>query len=370
MAENDPIQVLDLDGNVVNPDLEPEIADDELRRLYTAMVRTRVLDERAMNLQRTGRIGFWVKCIGQEASHIGAAYALRDTDWIFPTYRDQGILFLRGAPLHLIMSQAYGNADDITQGRQMPVHYSFRAHNFVSISSPIGTQIIQAAGAAIAARIKGDDTVVMTFMGDGATSSNDFHSGMNFAAVRDAPCVFVCENNHWAISVPVEEQLGISNISLRAAGYGMPGHRVDGNDLLAVIAVARRCVEFAREGQGPSFIENVTFRIEGHSSSDDPSRYRSQEVVDEWKKRDPIDRFQKYLANRDLWDEAWGDEVRDEANEEIGEAIKKAEAVEPPPTRSIFEHVYAEVPAHLEEQYEELAALSEPAADAEGEFPL
>jgi pyruvate dehydrogenase E1 component alpha subunit len=365
-------QVLDLEGQVVDPALDPGLSDDELLELYRLMIRTRTLDERGVNLQRQGRIGFYVPSLGQEASHIGATWPLRDDDWIYPSYRDPGILFVRGVDPRLVICQLYGNADDETKGRQMPCHFSYADHKFVSISSPIGTQIIQAAGTAIAARIKGDDVVSMCFFGDGGTSSNDFHSGMNFAGVRKAPCLFVCQNNGWAISLPVAEQTASETMVAKADAYGMRSRRVDGNDILAMIAVVREEAALCRAGEGPVFLESVTFRVGPHSTSDDPTRYRAEDEVEEWRKRDPIQRFQAYLRVRGLLTDELEEEVATAAKEEIQAAIKSAEKVPLPDPRTIFEDVYAEMPAMLEEQYQDLLEVDKtgPAAEADGEFPL
>lgn len=351
----------------------PDISPDNLRKIYRAMLQVRLFEERAIKLQRQGRIGFYVPCTGQEASHIGSAFALRDEDWIFPSYRDAGIPLLRGVPLVELVHQCYGNASDNTKGRQMPVHYSFKKINFNSVSSPIGTQIIQAAGAAMAAKIRKDKVVVITYFGDGATSSNDFHTGMNFAGVFAAPCVFVCENNGWAISCPLEGQTASASIAAKAEAYGMPGVRVDGNDVLAVYAATREAVDRARSGGGPTLIETVTFRLGPHSSSDDPSRYRNTDLVAEWAKKDPLPRFRQYLDHQELWDEGRDQQLRKEIDAEIQAAIEAAEEVGPPALSTLFEDVYAEQPPHLREQWETLREAYEKgilSSGSLGEFPL
>ncbi|MFQ5505337.1 MAG: pyruvate dehydrogenase (acetyl-transferring) E1 component subunit alpha [Planctomycetota bacterium] len=348
----------------------PCLTEDELLELYRCMLLTRIMEERALNLQRQGRIGFYVPCMGQEASHIGTAYALEPSDWIFPAYRQPGIMMLRGAPLQQIIDEWYGNDGDVSKGRQMPVHHSFRSIHFVSISSPIGTQLTQATGAAMAARYRKEDTVVMTYCGDGGTSENDFHSALNFAGVYDAPVVFVCENNHWAISVPLEGQTASETIAIKAEAYGIPGVRVDGNDVLAVYQVAREATERARKGKGPTLIETVTYRMGPHSSSDDPTRYRESGEVEAWLKKDPLERFKSYLKSQRIWSQELEDRMRDELKTTVNEAVKKAEAKPMPTPASMFEDVYRDMTAQLEEQQGGLLDSSESDSQEEGQFPL
>jgi len=365
------LQILDEKGQAVSDASDAGLSDDELVRLYEVMLRTRVMDERMLNLQRQGRIGFYLPSTGEEALQAGAAHALRDDDWIYPSYRVPGILLLRGAPMREIVAQCYGNSGDRTLGRQMPVHYSFKELGFVSISSPIGTQIIQAAGTGMAMRIRGDDRVCMTFFGDGGTSSNDFHSGMNFAGVSKAPVVFVCNNNKWAISVPLHRQTACEHIADKAEAYGMPGVMADGNDLLATYKVCKEAVDRARRGEGPTLVELKTYRRGPHSSSDDPTRYRGDEAS-EWEARDPILRLRSYLERKDLWSQAREEEALERLKGGVNEAISWAEKLDPPGLDTLFADVYEKVPPHLREQYEELVEKEgtghEPDPDAA--FPL
>lgn len=363
------LTIIEKDGKAAK-DKDPNLSAEQLREFYRLMVMTRTLDERGLALQRQGRIGFYLQSLGQEASHIGAAAAMKDSDWIFPAYRQPGILLLRGAPLDQVIAEWFGNSGDTSKGRQMPVHYSFRSINFVSISSPIGTQISQATGAAMAARIRKEDTAFMTFFGDGGTSSNDFHCGLNFAGVYKSPVVFVCENNHWAISVPLDKQTGSESIAAKAAAYGMPGVRVDGNDILAVYRVCKEAVERARKGEGPTLVETVTYRMGSHSSSDDAARYRDQKEYESWQKRDPIARFRAYLKQKKLWDDAFEKEVVETSREQINAAIKKAEALPNPEPESMFEDVFMNMTPQLREQRDELTNLEGPASENEGAFPL
>ncbi len=363
------LTIIEKDGKV-QKDKDPNLTDEQLLELYKVMVQTRILDERGLALQRQGRIGFFLQSLGQEASHVGSAAALRDSDWLFPAYRQVGITLLRGAPLEQIVAEWFGCVDDISKGRQMPVHYSFRCINFVSISSPVGTQITQAAGAAMAARIRKEDTVFMTYFGDGGSSSIDFHSGLNFAAVYKAPVVFICENNHWAISVPLQQQTAAETIAAKAQAYGMPGVRVDGNDVLAVYRVCKEAVDGARNGDGPTLVETVTYRMASHSSSDDASRYRDAKEFEQWKQRDPIQRFQKYLKRRGLWNETFEKDITTDFKNELAAAVKKVEASGKPPIESMFEDVYMNQTPQLREQQQELLSLEGPEAEPMGEFPL
>jgi len=364
-----PVSVMDAKGKSGRSN-DPGLDKDELLLLYRVMVMTRMMEERALNLQRQSRIGFYVPCTGQEASHVGTAFALRDSDWVFPAYRQPGIMLLRGAPTQQIVDEWYGNEGDLCKGRQMPVHNSFRAINFVSISSPIATQLTQATGAGIAAKYRGEDTVVMTYMGDGGTSENDFHAGLNFAGVFNAPVVFVCENNHWAISVPLERQTASETIAIKAEAYGMPGVRVDGNDVLAVYQVAKEAVQRARQGKGPTLIETVTYRVGPHSSSDDPTRYREDSEVEAWRKRDPIERFKAYLKTKRIWTQDLEDEMRAEIKTEINDAVKQAETKANPSPASMFDDVYRDMTSQLAEQRDELLSSGQLGPDEEGAFPL
>jgi pyruvate dehydrogenase E1 component alpha subunit len=366
----DLFRILTEKGRIVPGRRHPDLEEATLLDLHRAMLRIRALDERMMKLQRAGRIGFYGMAKGQEAAVVGSAAALEERDWIVPALREGGAALLRGLPIDRVVSQCIGNDGEPSRGRQMPCHYTDRDRRFVSMSSVIGTQIAHAAGMAIAARIRGDDVVVMGYMGDGATSSNDFHAGLNFAGVRKAPAVFVCQNNQWSISVPVAQQTAAATIAAKGRAYGIPSVRVDGNDVLAVHQVCREAVERARTGEGPTFVEALTYRREGHSSSDDPTRYREEEEVAAWAARDPIDRMRAYLIRRELWDEEREDAFLAAFREELTASIRAAEAAAAPPAESLFTDVYAEPTPGLVEQREELLSLSEEAERLDGEFPL
>jgi pyruvate dehydrogenase E1 component alpha subunit len=333
------------------------LGKEDLRRMFTAMVRTRALDERGLMSQRQGRIGFYVPSSGEEGHQVGAAFALGPEDWCFPSYRVPGIALHRGASVSSMVANLFGNADDLCLGRQMPCHYSFREENFVSISSPLGTQIPQAVGVARAMQIRGEKHVAAAWFGDGTTSEGDFHVAMNFAGVWKAPCVFICSNNQWAISVPLHQQTASEGIAVKAEAYGFEGVAVDGNDVLAVYKVVRDAVAKARAGGGPTLIEAVTYRMGPHSSSDDPTRYRPSAEVEEWRRRDPIERFRKHLLRHRLADAAWMTAAEEAAKEEVGAAFKEQERREPPPLASLFDDVYAELTPALRRQRDFLEAM-------------
>src|SRR2546429_1704241 len=344
-------------------DARPQPSPELLMRLYREMVRLRTLDKRRLAVQRQGGVGFYGACTGQEAATLASAIALEPLDWIFPALREGGAMLLRGFPLVPCLCQVFGNSGDETKGRQMPSHMASRSVNQVSWSSCIGTQLPQAVGAAMAARIRGDRTVIAAYMGDGATSEGDFHVAMNFAGVFKAPVVFVCQNNHWAISVPTSKQTASESIAVKAVAYGFPGLKVDGNDAVAVYGAVKAAVDRARGGSGPTLVECETYRIGAHSSSDDPTRYRDEEEVEQWKKRDPLELLRSRLQAWRMWTAQQEDELRAQVLEQVNAAIAEAEKKPDPPRESLFDDVYANQPWSLREQREELLA-SPPAARA------
>jgi 2-oxoisovalerate dehydrogenase E1 component alpha subunit len=372
MSTAKPLTVLSPDGS--SNGYDPGLSEAQLLHCYRTMLAVRVFDAICLKLQRGGRIGFSIPNEGVEACQVGAASALRRGDWIFPSYRDFGMALYHGVRPLEMMHNMFGNAADTAKGRQMPVHFSFvEPIRFFSISSPIGTHLPQAVGAAFAARQRGLDEVVLVSFGDGGTSSLGFHSGMNFAGVWKAPVVFLCQNNGWAISCPVEEQTASEGFAIKAVAYGMPGVTVDGNDLLAVRKAVGEAVERARGGGGPTLIEAQTFRMGGHSTSDDPRRYVPAELVETWRKRDPIARFEKYLQAAGLWSADKKAALLKEVEDEIAAAAREAEQTPRPGLETIFSDVYAEVPAHLRQQGREafdLARRKGDAAAGDGEFPL
>jgi 2-oxoisovalerate dehydrogenase E1 component alpha subunit len=354
---DEPFSILSDDGSVRSGARPPAVSDEQALALYRGMLQVRLVDDRMMKLQRQGRLGFYMQSMGEEATHFGGAFSIELRDWVFPSYREPGVFFWRGYTIPEYVNQLHGNAEDPIKGRQMPVHHSARWLNMVSISSPVGTQIPQAVGMAMAARMRKKDDVALVYFGEGATSTGQFHVGMNFAGVYKAPCIFFCRNNGWAISTPGNHQTASKSIAIKALAYGMPGVRVDGNDLLAVIAVMQDAVARARAGEGPTLIEAVTYRRAGHSSSDDPSVYRDPAEPKQWEAKDPLERWRRHLEQRGLWSQAVHDRYAQEITDELTAAVKHAGAVGSPPVESLFDDVFAELPPHLKEQKAELLAL-------------
>ncbi len=347
--------------------------DATLLRMYEAMLLSRLVDERGLKLQRQGQIRFFVPCVGQEASQVAYAMALQDEDWIYPSYRDTGTILARGVPLTEYFAQLWGNGLDLSKGRQMPNHFAFAARRLVSISSPIGTQISQAVGTAMAMRAKRARTLCAVSFGDGATSSNDFHAGMNFAGVFQAPCLFVCQNNHWAISLPVSEQTAQSDLASKADAYGFEGVKVDGNDAAAVYEATAAAARRAREGGGPTLLELVTYRIGAHSSSDDATKYRDAAEVKDWESKDPIPRLRTALEGRGAWDGKKDGDLRLRLTKSIADAVDAVEKAPQINVASMFEDVYGSVPPFLEEQRKFLVDEVKDRGGmgtGHGEFPL
>jgi pyruvate dehydrogenase E1 component alpha subunit len=362
------VRLLEDDGTVARGK-DPNLPKDTLLFLYEQMVQVREFDRRMLMLQRQGRIGFYGPILGQEAATVGSVAALEARDWIFPALREGAAAMMRGLSLTEAINQLIGNGADRCKGRQMPCHYTFKEGHYYGMSSVIGTQLSHAVGAAMAARIRGDDVVVLGYLGDGATSANDFHCGMNFAAVYASPCVLFCQNNQWAISVPISKQSASETLAQKGKAYGMPFVRVDGNDVLAVYAVTREAAARARAGDGPTFIEAVTYRRLGHSSSDDPTRYRDEAEVKAWEKKDPVDRFRTYLTKRGLWSEAQEAAFKEDIAQRVNAAIAAAEANGPPADESLVTDVFAQVTPQLKEQLREVMALEGRRVN-EGAFPL
>ena len=347
------IRVLSDDGTL-DPRHDPGLDDREVVEIYRWMVTTRQLDERLVALQRQGRIGFHVGSLGEEAAIIGSAFAMRKTDWLFPCYREFGAALMRGLGLQKFLDNMFGNANDTVQGRQMPDHYTCREVGWCSISSPVGTQITQAVGFSWGAKIDGKDVASLVYFGDGATSSTDFHSGMNFAGVFKVPVVFFCRNNGWAISVPVERQTATRTFAEKAAAYGIPGVRVDGNDLFAVVSVVREAVRRGEQGLGPTLIEAITYRMGGHSTSDDPNRYRATDQLKPWADRDPLERGRQYLERRKLWDDRKEQGLIADIGQRFRAAVAISEKTPPQALETMFEDVYEKPPWHLQEERAEL----------------
>jgi len=345
----DYLSILDEDGKV-DKKLEPEIAGDLLLRLYRMMVLGRAFDDRLLTLQRQGRIGTFGPTTGQEASQLGAVAVLEPSDWFVPSFRETAAELWRGRTMEGVIL-TYGGYNEGGKGHEG----DFK--NF-PVSIPVATQVLHAAGVGWSIKYRGKKDVAMTFFGDGGTSEGDFHEGMNVAGVYQLPVIFVCQNNQWAISLPRSKQTRSKTLAQKALAYGFPGIQVDGNDVLAVYSAAKEAAGRARSGGGPTLIECVTYRMKMHTTADDPKRYRKEEEVKAWEKRDPITRFQKYLNEKGLLSDEKNNSMQKELQEEIKRAVEKAEEEmkrlgDP---LYMFEHVYAEPPAHLNEQRQELAA--------------
>ncbi len=328
-------------------DLEPDIPDDVLLQLHRTMLLARKFDERLLNLQRQGRIGTFAPITGQEAAQLGTIAHLRPTDWMLPAFRETAAEIWRGRSLESVI--LYNNG--FNEGVAIPDD-----RNDFPISVPVGSQMIHAVGLGWAAKYRQTDAVAMTYFGDGATSQGDFHEALNFAAVYQSPVIFVCQNNQWAISIPVSQQTRSQTLAQKALAYGMPGIQVDGNDILAVYAAAQEAVQRARSGEGPTLIECVTYRLMMHTTADDPKRYRTDEEVEQWSQRDPLPRFEKYLLDKGLLSEEKRSAVESEVLEEIQAAIdsaeKQMETMGDP--IDMFDNFYAEMPPTLKAQKEEL----------------
>jgi 2-oxoisovalerate dehydrogenase E1 component alpha subunit len=356
------VRVLDDAGKAVGP-WDPKLDPDTLRKMLTDMKTVRVFDDRMYRAQRQGKTSFYMKCTGEEAIAVAAATAMDPEDMHFPTYRQQGLLVARGYPLVTMMNQIYSNKGDPVKGRQLPIMYSDKKHGFFSISGNLGTQYPQAVGWAMASAIKGDSRICMGWIGDGATAEGDFHSAMTFAAVYQAPVILGIVNNQWAISsfsgIAGAEQ---ATFASRAIGYGIAGLRVDGNDALAVYAAVRWASERARTNKGPTLIEFFTYRVEGHSTSDDPSGYRPKGEAEEWPLGDPIARLKSHLIALGEWDDERDAALDKEIDATVRAAQKEAEQQGILPQQgfddipSMFEDVYADTPWHLAEQRDEAMA--------------
>lgn len=342
------ISVLD-EHHHIDKDIAPDISDDLLEKLHRFMLLGRRFDERQLNLQRQGRIGTFPPISGQEAAQLGAVAPLKATDWMVPSFRETAAELYRQRRMEsvLMANNGYGDAD-----------FNDGGMNNLPVSIPVGSQVLHAVGLAWACQYRETNDVVMAFFGDGATSEGDFHEGLNFAGVYRLPVVFVCQNNQWAISVPLSRQTGSETIAQKAVAYGMPGVRVDGNDVLAVYLAASEAVQRAREGRGPTLIECVTYRMSLHTTADDPRRYRSEDEVAAWKKKDPLIRFQHYLRTRGLLDDDRLEALETEIADQIQRAVDRVEdrmkqRIDP---LAMFEHVYADMPPHLVAQREHLAS--------------
>jgi 2-oxoisovalerate dehydrogenase E1 component alpha subunit len=359
------VRVLDDEGAAVGP-WDPKLDPGSLRRMLRDMMTVRIYDDRMYRAQRQGKTSFYMKCTGEEAIAVAAAHAMDREDIFFPTYRQQGLLVARDYPLVKMMCQVYSNKGDPLKGRQLPIMYSDRAHGFFSISGNLATQYPQAVGWAMASAIKGDSRIAAAWIGDGATAEGDFHNAVTFAGVYRAPVILNIVNNQWAISTFSGIAGGqLTTFAARAVGYGIPGLRVDGNDALAVYAATRWAADRARSNLGPTLIELFTYRVEGHSTSDDPTAYRPQGAGAKWPLGDPLERLRKHLVHIGEWDDDRHKAQQDELSATVRSAQREAEAQGTlgsghyDDVDSLFEEVFEEMPWHLREQRDLAAAEAE-----------
>ena len=336
------------DGESI-PDGEVEGLDErDLIELYRGMIALRTYDERSLVYHRQGRIGTYAIFWNHEAMQAGSVYALEPDDWIFPSYRESAIGLLRGMPVSTVLSWWRGHP----AGWWNPVDY-----RVASICVPIGTHVPHAAGLAWGKKLRGERTVAIAYFGDGATSEGSFHEGANFAGVMRAPLILFCNNNQWAISTPLEAQTAAETLADKAAGYGMPGVRVDGADVLAVYEATRTAVERARAGEGPTFVEAVTYRTAPHATADDQTAYIDLERVEEEKRNECVGRYERYLHRVGVLNEARADKIRAEALERMREGIAAAEAEPAPEPRLLFEHALVNPPPSFDEELTELRRI-------------
>src|SRR5690625_3387134 len=327
-------QILNEDGKIVNKDDVPDLSDEDLKELMRRMVYTRVLDQRSIALNRQGRLGFYAPTAGQEASQLGSHFALEKEDFILPGYRDVPQLIWHGLPLY----QAFLFSRGHFHGNQMP-----EGVNALSPQIIIGAQYVQAAGVALGMKLRGKKSVAVTYTGDGGTSQGDFYEGINFAGAYNAPAIFFVQNNYFAISVPVEMQTAAKTLAQKSVAAGIEGIQVDGMDPLAVYAVTKYARERAVNGEGPMLIETLTYRYGPHTmAGDDPTRYRTEDLDNEWEKKDPIVRFRKYLEEKNLWTEEEENEVIETAKEDIKKAIKKADEYPKQKVTDLKENMFEE----------------------------
>jgi len=352
----DHLSILDENGKLdtgLEPDIQPEIH----LKMYKAMLLGRRFDERMLNLQRQGRIGTFPPIKGQEASQIGSVALLRDSDWLAPAFRETAAEIMRGRSMESVLLYYNG----YNEGTKIP-----ERQKDLPMAVPVASQILHAVGLGMAAQYRKTDEVVMTFFGDGATSEGDFHEALNCAGVYQSPVIFVCQNNQWAISVPLAKQTHSPTLAQKALAYGMPGIQVDGNDILAVYAASAEAVERARSGGGPTFIECVTYRIMMHTTADDPKKYRSEEEVELWKKKDPLDRYEQYLLKKSILSTEDLAALQEEVTKQIQAAVDRAEQQmqELGDPLEMFDHLYAELPPYLQAQK---ATLARELEEGEGE---
>lgn len=340
----DYLQILDENGSI-DESLHPDLSEDKIKKMYHLMVLLRTLDEKLFNLQRSGKIGTYAQTKGQEASEIGSAMALQEQDWVVPSFREMGVFIARGLDMGKLVqgwngdTRAFGNPN--------------KTHN-LPLSIPIASQLLHATGVAWGSKIQKKEEATIVYFGDGATSEGDFHEALNFAGVLNLPIVFFCQNNQWAISTPREKQTATKTLAQKAIAYGFDGIQIDGNDALAVYKATKEALDKARSGGGPTLIESLTFRMGDHTTSDDSTKYRDPKVLEEWVRKDPLTRLQKYFEQRGTWSDDYKNWVQETVSKEVDEAVEKGLNVEPPSPSQLFDDVFATKTKMLEEQEKQL----------------
>lgn len=324
--------------------LMPRLSDGEIKKFFETIILARTFNQRALSLQREGRLGTYASILGQEASQVGSALALDKDDWVFPSFRETGVNIARGYPLWMMFKYWVGDE----RGMKAP-----DGLNVFPMCVPVGTQIPHGTGAAIAMKLKGDKKAAVTYFGDGGSSRGDFHEALNLAGVFKAPAVFICQNNQWAISVPRSRQTAAETIAQRKIGYGIEGVQVDGNDVFAVYGAVKDALARAKSGEGPTLIECFTYRLDDHTTSDDARRYRSAEEVESWRKKEPLIRLRIYMESKGIWTKAYEEDVAKKAEADVDKAIKEAESVPPPDPADVIKYTYGELTERQKKEMKE-----------------
>lgn len=350
------LRILKQDGSIYEGSDMPDMDQTLAVKVYKTLAFHRVLDERMVASQRQGRLSFYMAALGEEAASVGGAAALKPQDMIMSQYREQGALMFRGFSLENFMNQMFSNKDDLGKGRQMPIHYGSKELNYMTISSPLGTQIPQATGYAYGQKLQGLDEVTLCYFGEGAASEGDFHAGLNMAAVQEAPVIFFCRNNGYAISTPSDEQFKGNGIASRGVGYGIKTLRVDGNDILAVIKATQTARSYALKENAPVLIEAMSYRLGAHSTSDDPSGYRTREEEEKWQANDPILRMKSWMLAQNWWDEEQEQSLFEKLREKVLAAVKISEKINKPHIDTLISDVYDVPSSQLEAQLEQVKA--------------
>ena len=348
------LKILKQDGSIYEGSDMPDMDQALAIKVYKTFAFHRVLDERMVASQRQGRLSFYMAALGEEAASVGGAAGLKPQDMIMSQYREQGALMFRDFSLENFMNQMFSNEKDLGKGRQMPIHYGSNELNYMTVSSPLGTQIPQATGYAYGQKMQGLDAVTLCYFGEGAASEGDFHAGLNMAAVQEAPVIFFCRNNGYAISTPADEQLKGNGIASRGVGYGIKTLRVDGNDILAVIKATQIARAYALKENAPVLIEAMSYRLGAHSTSDDPSGYRTREEEDKWQANDPILRMKNWLLAQKWWDEEQEQSLFESLREKVLAAVKVSEKIDKPHIDTLITDVYDVPSTQLTAQLEQV----------------